>query len=96
MQHLKCLTDDEKAVFRTFSEIDQEAIIDQAGERQAFVDQGSHQYYGGARYAGEGILTLSTSRREARCKEFVLPAQYECGPADGAQEVGGTGSEVLE
>ncbi|USN89065.1 MAG: ribonucleoside-diphosphate reductase subunit alpha [Candidatus Nomurabacteria bacterium] len=40
VQHLKCLTDDEKAVFRTFSEIDQEAIIDQAGERQAFIDQG--------------------------------------------------------
>ena len=40
VQHLKCLTDDEKAVFRTFSEIDQEAIIDQAGERQQFIDQG--------------------------------------------------------
>ena len=40
VQHLKCLTDDEKAVFRTFSEIDQEAIVDQAGERQQFIDQG--------------------------------------------------------
>ncbi|MCB9812488.1 ribonucleoside-diphosphate reductase subunit alpha [Candidatus Nomurabacteria bacterium] len=40
VQHLECLTDEEKAVYRTFAEIDQEKIIDQAGERQAYIDQG--------------------------------------------------------
>ncbi len=39
VQHLDCLTDEEKAVFRTFAEIDQEKIIEQAGERQQFIDQ---------------------------------------------------------
>ena len=40
VQHLDFLSDQEKAVFRTFSEIDQSVIIAQAGERQAFIDQG--------------------------------------------------------
>jgi ribonucleoside-diphosphate reductase alpha chain len=40
VQHLDCLTDDEKAVFRTFAEIDQTKIIDQAGVRQKYIDQG--------------------------------------------------------
>jgi len=40
VQHLECLTDKEKAVFRTFAEIDQSKIIEQAGERQKFIDQG--------------------------------------------------------
>jgi ribonucleoside-diphosphate reductase alpha chain len=35
VQHLDCLTDDEKEVFRTFAEIDQAKIIEQAGVRQA-------------------------------------------------------------
>jgi ribonucleoside-diphosphate reductase alpha chain len=39
VQHLEFLTDHEKKVFRTFSEIDQKAIIDQAGDRQKFIDQ---------------------------------------------------------
>lgn len=39
VQHLKFLTDEEKAVYRTFSEIDQEKIIEQAGERQKYIDQ---------------------------------------------------------
>lgn len=39
VQHLSCLSDEEKAVFRTFSEIDQEKIIEQAGERQKYIDQ---------------------------------------------------------
>lgn len=39
VQHLDCLTDDEKAVFRTFAEIDQQAIIDQAAVRQKYIDQ---------------------------------------------------------
>lgn len=39
VQHLDCLTDEEKAVFRTFSEVDQEKIIEQAGERQKYIDQ---------------------------------------------------------
>jgi ribonucleoside-diphosphate reductase alpha chain len=40
VQHLDFLTDDEKAVFRTFAEISQSKIIEQAGERQEFIDQG--------------------------------------------------------
>jgi len=40
VQHLDCLSDEEKAVFRTFAEIDQNAVIDQAAARQAFIDQG--------------------------------------------------------
>jgi ribonucleoside-diphosphate reductase alpha chain len=40
VQHLDFLSDDEKAVFRTFAEIDQSKIIEQAGERQVYIDQG--------------------------------------------------------
>ena len=40
VQHLDFLTDNEKAVFRTFAEIDQAAVIDQAANRQVFIDQG--------------------------------------------------------
>lgn len=39
VQHLEGLTAHEKQVFRTFSEIDQKAIIDQAADRQKFIDQ---------------------------------------------------------
>lgn len=40
VQHLKCLSDEEKAVFRTFAEIDQNVVVDQAAARQQFIDQG--------------------------------------------------------
>jgi ribonucleoside-diphosphate reductase alpha chain len=40
VQHLDFLTDDEKAVYRTFAEIDQSKIIEQAADRQKFIDQG--------------------------------------------------------
>lgn len=40
VQHLDCLTDDEKAVFKTAMEIDQRWIIEHAGDRQKFIDQG--------------------------------------------------------
>lgn len=39
VQHLDFLTEQEKNVFRTFSEIDQKAIIDQAADRQKYIDQ---------------------------------------------------------
>lgn len=39
VQHLEELTDHEKQVFRTFSEIDQRVIIDQAAARQKYIDQ---------------------------------------------------------
>ncbi|MBM7598284.1 ribonucleoside-diphosphate reductase alpha chain [Virgibacillus halotolerans] len=39
VQHLDFLTEHEKNVFKTFSEIDQYAILDQAAMRQQFVDQ---------------------------------------------------------
>lgn len=40
VQHLSCLDDHEKNVFRTFSEISQLSIIQQAAQRQQFIDQG--------------------------------------------------------
>ncbi len=40
VQHLTFLSDDERAVFRTFAEIDQSAVIKQAADRQAYIDQG--------------------------------------------------------
>ncbi len=39
VQHLDFLTANEKAVFRTFAEIDQSKIIEQAAARQKFIDQ---------------------------------------------------------
>jgi len=39
VQHLDCLTDHEKRVFKTFSEISQMAIINQAAQRQEYIDQ---------------------------------------------------------
>jgi ribonucleoside-diphosphate reductase alpha chain len=39
VQHLDCLTDEEKAVYRTFAEVDQSKVIEQAGDRQKFIDQ---------------------------------------------------------
>lgn len=39
VQHLDCLTDEEKAVYRTFAEIDQTKVIEQAGVRQQHIDQ---------------------------------------------------------
>jgi ribonucleoside-diphosphate reductase alpha chain len=39
VQHLKFLSDHEKEVFKTFSEIDQIAVIDQAATRQQYIDQ---------------------------------------------------------
>jgi ribonucleoside-diphosphate reductase alpha chain len=39
VQHLDCLTDEEKAIFRTFAEVDQSKVIEQAGDRQKFIDQ---------------------------------------------------------
>jgi len=40
VQHLRRLSKDEKDVFKTFGEISQREIIDQAAGRQPFVDQG--------------------------------------------------------
>ncbi len=39
VQHLDCLTDKEKEVFKTFGEIPQMAIINQAAQRQKHIDQ---------------------------------------------------------
>lgn len=39
VQHLDFLSEVEKGVFKTFAEIDQYSIIDQAGARQMFIDQ---------------------------------------------------------
>ncbi|MCA9367350.1 ribonucleoside-diphosphate reductase subunit alpha [Candidatus Kaiserbacteria bacterium] len=40
VQHLDCLSEEEKDVFRTFAEIDQSKLIEIAAERQKFIDQG--------------------------------------------------------
>jgi ribonucleoside-diphosphate reductase alpha chain len=40
VQHLNELTDDEKAVFKTFGEISQKEIVIQAAQRQKWIDQG--------------------------------------------------------
>lgn len=40
VHHLTFLTQDQKDVFKTFKEINQYAIIDQAADRQMFIDQG--------------------------------------------------------
>lgn len=40
VQHLEFLSDNELAVFKTFHEINPESIIDQAGVRQSYIDQG--------------------------------------------------------
>jgi ribonucleoside-diphosphate reductase alpha chain len=39
VRHLDCLSQLEKDVFKTFSEINQFVIIDQAADRQKFIDQ---------------------------------------------------------
>lgn len=39
VQHLSFLNNDEKDVFKTFPEINQFTIINQASERQEFIDQ---------------------------------------------------------
>ncbi len=39
VQQLEFLSEDEKAVFKTFAEIDQSVIIEQAGVRQLYIDQ---------------------------------------------------------
>ena len=39
VQHLDFLTEDEKEVFKTFKEINQQSIIDQAAARQRYIDQ---------------------------------------------------------
>jgi ribonucleoside-diphosphate reductase alpha chain len=40
VQHLDCLSDEEKRVFATFSEVSQLDLVIQAGQRQEFIDQG--------------------------------------------------------
>lgn len=40
VQHLEELTEQERAVFRTFAELSQSKIIEQAAARQKFIDQG--------------------------------------------------------
>jgi ribonucleoside-diphosphate reductase alpha chain len=40
VQHLDCLSDEEKRVFATFPEVSQLDLVIQAGQRQEFIDQG--------------------------------------------------------
>jgi ribonucleoside-diphosphate reductase alpha chain len=40
VQHLDFLSEEERAIYRTFAEIDQMAVIKQAADRQAYIDQG--------------------------------------------------------
>ncbi|MEX0672611.1 MAG: ribonucleoside-diphosphate reductase subunit alpha [Candidatus Paceibacterota bacterium] len=40
VQHLEFLTEEERKVFRTFAELDQSVVIEQAAVRQQYIDQG--------------------------------------------------------
>ena len=40
VQHLDFLSEEERAVYRTFAEIDQSVVIEQAAKRQLYIDQG--------------------------------------------------------
>lgn len=40
VQHLDFLSDEEKEIFRTFAELDQAVVIEQAAVRQMYIDQG--------------------------------------------------------
>jgi ribonucleoside-diphosphate reductase alpha chain len=40
VQHLDFLSDEEKSIFKTFSEISQKEVVIQAAQRQKFIDQG--------------------------------------------------------
>lgn len=40
VQHLDFLSDEDKMIFRTFAELDQAIVIDQAAVRQQYIDQG--------------------------------------------------------
>lgn len=40
VQHLDFLSDEEKEIFRTFAELDQSVVIEQAAVRQKYIDQG--------------------------------------------------------
>ena len=40
VQHLAALTDEEKEIYKTFAEISQLAVIQQAAQRQKYIDQG--------------------------------------------------------
>ncbi len=40
VQHLSFLTENEKEVFKTFAEIDQMVVVEQAAARQTYIDQG--------------------------------------------------------
>ena len=41
VQHLEFLTQDEKDVFKTFGEISQMEVVQQAADRQKYIDQGN-------------------------------------------------------
>lgn len=40
VQHLDFLTDEQKAIYKTFGELDQSVVLQQAADRQEFIDQG--------------------------------------------------------
>lgn len=40
VQHLDCLDEKEKEIFRTFAEIDQTKLVEMAAQRQKYIDQG--------------------------------------------------------
>ena len=40
VQHLDCLSIEEKDIFRTFAEIDQSKVVEHAADRQEYIDQG--------------------------------------------------------
>ena len=79
VQHLEFLTEAEKDVFKTYSEIDQKVIVYQAANRQNHIDQG--QSINIMVHPDMPIKELNDVYMTAwklGCKIYVLPTQYEC------------------
>lgn len=97
VQHLKFLTDEQKEVFLTARELNQHAIIRQAGQRQRYIDQGQsvnlffaansdpkyiHQVHLAAWEAG--LKSLYYLRTEGVIKgDFAFRSSEECTACEG-------------
>jgi len=78
VQHLDCLTDHEKEVFKTFAEIPQMAIINQAAQRQKHIDQSqSLNLDRSERSERQGDQPALHRGLEERGEESLLPTQRE-------------------
>jgi ribonucleoside-diphosphate reductase alpha chain len=74
VQHLDFLSQEERDVFKTAREIDQRAIIRQASQRQAYIDQGQsiNLFFQGMRQDPLGEGETGTDRREYDATAHVI------------------------